>query len=131
MSHNDSLSSLLEIQRAKSNISVYYDSILLDINLVIGFGFKNNKPEIALRNPIKNNVIIYTFYDTIFDVRIVRFPIFYQSFSIPNIGYVDKNNWQFLCKALYNEQQYYWRRYDTTQNMNIIRFQENISLPFL
>ncbi|MDD2593338.1 MAG: hypothetical protein PHT45_03170 [Bacteroidales bacterium] len=130
MSHNDSLSSLLEIQRAKSNISVYYDSILLDINLVIGFGFKNNKPEIALRNPIKNNVIIYTFYDTIFDVRIVRFPIFYQSFSIPNIGYVDKNNWQFLCKALYNEQQYYWRRYDTTQNMNIIRFQENISLPF-
>ena len=34
---------------------------LLDINQVIGFGLKNNKPEIALRNPLKNNIIIYTF----------------------------------------------------------------------
>lgn len=130
MSYNDSLSSLIKLNKRQNEISIYYDSILLDINQVIGFGLKNNKPEIALRNPLKNNIIIYTFSDTVTDVRLVRFPIFYQSFSLPTLGYIKNNNWQFLCKALYSEQQYFWKRYDTTKNLNIIRFQENVALPF-
>ncbi|MDI6833617.1 MAG: hypothetical protein QMD02_07240 [Bacteroidales bacterium] len=130
MSYNDSLSSLIKFNKRQNEISIYHDSILLDINQVIGFGLKNNKPEIALRNPLKNNIIIYTFSDTVADVRLVRFPIFYQSFSLPTLGYIKNNNWQFLCKALYSEQQDFWKRYDTTKNLNIIRFQENVALPF-
>lgn len=130
MSYNDSLSSLIKLNKRQNEISIYYDSILLDINQVIGFGLKNNKPEIALRNPLKNNIIIYTFSDTVADVRLVRFPIFYQSFSVPTLGYIKRNSWHFLCKALYSEQQNYWRRYDTTKYLNIIRFQENVALPF-
>jgi hypothetical protein len=127
MSYNDSLSSLIKF---KNDFSIYYDSILLNLNQVIGFGLKNNKPEVAVRNPVKNNIIIYTFSDTLSDVRLVRFPIFYQSFSVPTLAYIKRNNWHFLCKALYSEQQNYWRRYDTTKYLNIIRFQENIALPF-
>lgn len=130
MSYNDSLSSLIKLNKRQNEISIYYDSILLDVNQVIGFGLKNDKPEIALRNPLKNNIIIYTFSDTVADVRLVRFPIFYQSFSLPALGYIKNNNWQFLCKALYSEQQSIWKRYDTTKNLNIIRFQENVALPF-
>ena len=92
MSYNDSLSSLIKLNKRQNEISIYYDSILLDVNQVIGFGLKNDKPEIALRNPLKNNIIIYTFSDTVADVRLVRFPIFYQSFSLPALGYIKNNN---------------------------------------